>query len=297
MGFIIYYRGTLSPLCTMSDVADGISGIVNENKWTMNSNGDEISIDIPDFDTIRFDRVDGKTIGYIRYRGEKKDVIYPIVELLNKVRPYFSKFRVDEEPGLWDKYNVRPSTQFQKDVSPMFRELTDIEKAEFNRGFDLPAGYKPVWNVKKSHQVLLDMICKDMSGDLSKVMTLDKIMELVDDRCESFLKRENNGDDLKFMAVAETWFITKIRNESGREINKSTNRTSTCLVFAWFMTEVIFGFKGGSLGFEHQRLHRLMKQFANAGADFDNPEDFLRLVYTAIEVLEAYRPDELINRQ
>ena len=101
----------------------------------------------------------------------------------------------------------------------------------------------------------------------------------------------------QFMAVAETWFITKLRDKNGNAIVNEKGKTNSSLVFAWLMTEMIFSFGGGSLGYKHEKLHRFVDDLIIKGVDFDEPENFVRLVYSVIEYLGGYRSEDLINRR
>jgi len=289
MSITIYYRGNIDNVYGLIDVVIRLS---NEFEWTLTNTCENVCVNIPNCEELVLSKNDNIS-GFIKYSGENQETLYHIFEFFRKIEPYFEKFQINDDFGLWDNY----ISQFSKHKLPYFRELKENEKAELNRGFDLPKGSNSIFGMGQAQAVLMFIISKDMNDGLTIPFTLDSLMELVDERCKQMLILDLNDCCFQLMGIAETWFLTKLYDNCGNAIKMKKGKMSECTLFGWFMAEIIFGFNGGYLGGKHQKLRCFLDELNKQNIDFNNTENFLRLIYSVIEYLGGFRPDRSINRK
>jgi len=166
MSITIFYKGNLKQPNDLSDFFSTAIQVVSKYNWsyTYDHNNTMLGIDIPNCETLLFRPENGKISGFTKYWGEDQETLQHFFEILREIKPYFKRFDVKDDFGLWNDY----ISQFSKNSSPPFRELKDIEKAEFIRCFDLPKGSNSIFGMNQAQAVLMAMICKDMNRDLSQ---------------------------------------------------------------------------------------------------------------------------------
>lgn len=291
MSVTIFYKGSLKYLENISTLFDTAIERANKFGWSYAKDDVALSIEIPNGEVLLLQPQNGKISGFVKCVDDNNEILEHLFELFYVLKSYFKRLMIEDDFGLWNNYISR----FSKSPMPNFRELKDMEKAELKRGFDLPQGYNSVFNINQVQDILMQIICKDMSNDLTKPLNLEKLLSLVDSECGQMLKLDANNQCFQFMAIAETWFLTKLVNKSGIPLKEG--KSNGHILFGWFMAEIIFGFGGGSLGSKHQRLRRFVDGLLVRDVDFSNPENFLRLVYSVIEYLGGYRTEAVIIRQ
>lgn len=296
MGLALSYKGNLKQPDNLKDLFAAATEFANVHGWHCSTFERELHINVPDCEPFLLRPQDGKIHGWIKFWCDD-ETLEQLFELLRAIKPYFKRLNVDDDVGAWHNYIAR----FSKEKLPVFRELKDIEREELANWFYLPKGSTTIFGMEQIKAVLMFMVCKDLSDDLTKPMTKDILLEMIDDR----VGRWPDDDVFNFMHIVETWFITKLNDKKGNSIKVKTGNTDGSRLFAWFMTEIIIGFWGGSLGSKHQRLNRFVDSLQKQGIvsridslsiSFDTSANFLRFVYSTMEYCGGFRSENLITR-
>jgi hypothetical protein len=286
MSITIYYKGNLKNPEEISSLLAIVKAHAEKNNWTQSIFDTGISVDIPSSETLTFDSQGGKISGFVKYLGGEQDTLEKIFEILKDIKPLFKRLDVDDDFGMWHNYRAK----FGTDTLPPFRDLSADEKEELSRWFDLPKGSTSLFGMSQTQAIIMFMVCKDMNDNPQVPLSKEKLLSQIDERITTFSKEMLAGDDvLQFIAVVEMWFLNKLVDKHSRALVYAVGKTNGCTIFAWLMAEIIYGFGGGSLGSRHQKLHRFIDYLIAQGYDFDEPEIFLRVIYSAMEYLGGYR--------
>ena len=171
MGFTVFYEGNLKKPDDLQGLFDTASGISDKYGWPYSVENGRMNIDIPDFEPFILHPQNGEVDGWVKYWGSDNEALMQLFELLREIKLKFQKLEVDDDYGVWHDYMA----QFSKDEFPPFRELKDIELAEFAHGFYLPKGSTTIWGLGQPEEILMHMICKDLKDSyLKEILIHDK---------------------------------------------------------------------------------------------------------------------------
>jgi hypothetical protein len=271
------------------------------------NSGIGIGIDIPDFEPFRFFFEKRRIDTWVKYFGETNEQLDEVCLLLWSIKPFFKRLDVHDDEGYWYDFAAkRKNERF-----PTFRELSDIEVAEYNRGFDLPHGTAVVFNdvhplfpLGNAPAVLVNMVYKDMNPNLSELRTKEDLFKDMDERVIRFgppdEKLEDSRELVQFEAVVENWILKKLINKQGQNYGETyINKSKACndwANFSWLMREILYRSFGGILSAKHSKLHRFVDKLLRDGYSFEDEIVFLRFIYSTLEYLGIYRPASLIER-
>lgn len=288
MGLTIFYKGRLKEPNDLTEIFYIIESISNKYKWPFTMEEEGCCVEIPDCESFIVRPQNGMVNGWVKYWCSDETLVH-LYEMLREIRPYFRRLDVHDDYGAWDDYIAK----FSKTKQIPFRELKAIEKEELDRWFDLPEGSTSIFPMEQPHAIMMFMLCKDMSDDLSKPMKKVDFEHKIDPRTKGW----EIDEPFQFIAIAESWFLNILLDKKGNSPKHTQQWELNALIFAWVMGEIIFGFSGGSLGSKHQKIIRFIDYLQKKGVKLDAPENFLRLIYSLMEYCGGYRPDALITKQ
>ena len=287
MGFTVYYKGNLKQPEDLTALFESVNRLVNKYGWRSSIVKEGLIIEIPESEGFSLCPQNGRIQGMTKFLSND-NTIDQFFEFLRLINPYFKKLDIDDDFGAWHNYIAN----FSIDKLPLFRELKEIEIIELANMFFLPKGSTSIFDMNQTQAIMMFIICKDLNEDLSKIVTMDNLLKKIDVRTKGW----PDSDHYNFISIVDTWFLTKLHDKKGKPIERLQNKYNGSTIFSWFMGEIIFKFWGGSLGSKHQKPHRLIDDLNIKGINLDVPDNFLRLIYSAMEYCGGYRSDDLITR-
>ena len=306
MSLSIFYKGNLKDNA-VEDFYSTVASVAQKHQWHVERIDKGIVVNVPDFEPVMFRFNNGSVDTWTKYFGQTKEQLTELFDMLWAIKPYFKRLVVSDDEGWWENYAAKQ----KKENFPPFRELKEIELAEYKRGFDLPEGqtavlekYQPLFPMGNTPDILMKMIRKDMSRNLVTPISKENLLTDIDERIILFGPPNEPISEMRekaqFEAIVENWILRKLADKNGNcygetYINK-TKGWPNWANFSWLMREMLYSSFGGSIGSKHSKLQRFVEKVISDGNTLEDDITFLRLIYSSLEYLGIYRPDNLIER-
>ena len=330
---IIYEKGVEKMSCTVSysmrlkniDDIEVVLGILREKVIQLDWEFEEFGRNGQKGIVIDTNNIECETIvivfdgavcdGFVKYLGIDKSFLWKIFDIFWLIKPRLNRLRINDELEQWDEY----MSEHKKIQLPLFRTLTDAEKDEIHREFDIEKSNQRFFSPKisvedkfgKQREAFYQMIRKDLSDDLDSPVNYDDIKRILADCPNIHNSAGFNGhlDENKtdsYRVVIKLWIYKKLVDKSGVaaskpiDMNKTEGQTRTytnMVSYGCSMLSLLRGYYGGIIDAKHSRMNRLIRKLENEDYDFRENETFFRLAYSLLEYAGFYRPKELILRR
>jgi hypothetical protein len=234
-----------------------------------------------------------------KYTGKNRNKLNQIFEMLYELTPLFEDeiFNVHDDLDYWYEFVVAKDTTTPL---PVLRELTPDEKEELERGFDLPDIADDIFSLSFGKSVLMNIIRKDMSPDLTHPATLEDLLTDLHPGAVRGLPFDKDNPNLisnQFITIVCNWVFRKCTTGAGQEIVEYKDRDNGFLIFSIIMDEVIFDEPGRPQGVTFLRLRNFYRNLVAEGIDMEDRETFLRFLYSCLSYVDVVRPHDLIVRR
>jgi hypothetical protein len=303
MAYYIHFVGWLKEPVDVPGFVTAVTKIAQRNGWDVqdsDSKAPGVIVKIPAADPIHFTvhfKEHAAVLDYFKYTGKNRAKLTKIFEMFYAITPLFQVLNVDDDLGYWYEFAVAKDT---KTPLPGLRELTSDEKNELERGFDLPDIADDIFSLSPGKSVLMNIIRKDMSPDLSHPATLDDLLTNLLPlavRGSPFNKNNPYLISNQFTTIVCNWVLSRCTTGTGEKILQYKDRDNGFLVFTDIMCETVFIDAYRSHGMTLQRLQNFYDSLVEKGVDMDDRETFLCFLYSCLNYADIIRPHELIVRR
>jgi hypothetical protein len=191
-----------------------------------------------------------------------------------------------------------------QDPSLLFRKLTDAEKDEIQRDFDIESSQDKFFSadiyVKDTYGPVrakfYQMIRKDLSDNLDIPLDFPDIERMID-TWEGW----NNCTGMALSVITEYWISSKLISDAGFPLTEKNANNAKSYdhidSYAWAMMKLYCYISSGVTGLINIAMDELIQYWEKEGYDFTDEETFFRLAYSLLEFAGIYRPLDLIERR